>query len=899
MEPPGKADMRRRTLLAMAVSATLLAVFLPGAPASAVDDRTVSGTVVDGNGAPLAGIEVTIGPIDEFSPLPSTTATTGTDGTFNFTGLARDLYSLDFADPTGARVVVYDPSWDFLNLSTGDATGLSAVMDLVYSMSGVVLAPDGTPAADVNVAASGPSSGSALTGPDGTWRIDGLLPGSYELIAADPSLQLPWTISPEPVVVADGDVSGVVVNLVWRSISGTVTGTDGTPLAGIVVTAGSLYETSASAVTGADGTYRIDLLWAIDHSVSVEDPAAGYLPDSYQGGTGPFGSSYLQLQLGDVTGLDFVLERARTISGTVVDEAGAPLAGRGVFAASQYTTTGPDGSFVLRPMPVGEVAIEVFDPTGTFPSRRQQPFIVDTTAGDRTDVELVLVARYVEGIVVDLTGEPIAGVVLEVVVDPDGYPRGVSGADGSFRLGPLPPERFRFDAADPLGRLPFQPHALDVDLSADDATGLVVEVGRRTIRGTVVDGDTGEAVPDLYLLARSGEALRFLESTMTGADGAFELVVAPRADVRVLLDDWFGRYPEQWVGGAEPISLDLSTGDLDLGSVPVFRELPSNTATAPGVDGTSEVTVTAPEGTTVSELEVLPLESFPDPPPFSEVPEGLISFDVGGVEVGGTVVVDIEVDPTVPYNEYWKIVDGQWVDATSIAEFPEPGLVRLTLVDGGFGDADGVANGVIDDPGAPAVGDRTGPTVAITGVADGDEVVLDAVPEIACVATDDGSGVAGECEVAVTGGAPNGVGEHVVTATATDQAGNTSTVTATFRVVYRVDVLWPLDRDELPVLRSLLVPVRIRLTDATGTVVSPAAAPVWLQPVRGGPLDGWRGFDWWSRLPELDAAPTDFVGTGRSWTHLWWTGGLDRGWTYELGVELDDGTVRELVVGLG
>jgi hypothetical protein len=74
--------------------------------------------------------------------------------------------------------------------------------------------------------------------------------------------------------------------------------------------------------------------------------------------------------------------------------------------------------------------------------------------------------------------------------------------------------------------------------------------------------------------------------------------------------------------------------------------------------------------------------------------------------------------------------------------------------------------------------DRTPPTLAITGVVSGSTYAPGAVPVAGCTASDALSGLAGPCLTVVTSAA----GTFTVTATAGDLAGNTATVTATYRV---------------------------------------------------------------------------------------------------------------------
>jgi microsomal dipeptidase-like Zn-dependent dipeptidase len=81
--------------------------------------------------------------------------------------------------------------------------------------------------------------------------------------------------------------------------------------------------------------------------------------------------------------------------------------------------------------------------------------------------------------------------------------------------------------------------------------------------------------------------------------------------------------------------------------------------------------------------------------------------------------------------------------------------------------------------------DLTPPVVTVTGVTDGAEYDLNAVPQAGCSTTDALSGVAASAEVTITGGTSNSVGTYVVSCTgAADVAGNVATATATYAVHY-------------------------------------------------------------------------------------------------------------------
>jgi hypothetical protein len=110
----------------------------------------------------------------------------------------------------------------------------------------------------------------------------------------------------------------------------------------------------------------------------------------------------------------------------------------------------------------------------------------------------------------------------------------------------------------------------------------------------------------------------------------------------------------------------------------------------------------------------------PDPagkPAHVTTPCGLFQFKLQGLAPGATALVTLilhTADPTV--NSYWKYgptadnAADHWYefryDGTVGAEIEHDGgktIVNLHLKDGALGDADGLANGEITDPGAPAV----------------------------------------------------------------------------------------------------------------------------------------------------------------------------------------------------
>jgi hypothetical protein len=94
----------------------------------------------------------------------------------------------------------------------------------------------------------------------------------------------------------------------------------------------------------------------------------------------------------------------------------------------------------------------------------------------------------------------------------------------------------------------------------------------------------------------------------------------------------------------------------------------------------------------------LPEEGKPD----LEFPHGFFSFSIVGCTPGDEVEVRITLPDSVsPDTQYWKCYDNEWQQIPINIDANDDKVIIVTLVDGGLGDADGIADGIIVDPGGP------------------------------------------------------------------------------------------------------------------------------------------------------------------------------------------------------
>jgi hypothetical protein len=97
-----------------------------------------------------------------------------------------------------------------------------------------------------------------------------------------------------------------------------------------------------------------------------------------------------------------------------------------------------------------------------------------------------------------------------------------------------------------------------------------------------------------------------------------------------------------------------------------------------------------------------------------KMPFGLINFRIAVARPGDTAQVKLHFSEAAPRNSKWFKYDpisGSWYDFSALAKFAaDRRSVTLTLRDGGNGDADGIANGVIVDPAGLVEPDEIGIT---------------------------------------------------------------------------------------------------------------------------------------------------------------------------------------------
>ncbi|MBW2037196.1 MAG: DUF4465 domain-containing protein [Deltaproteobacteria bacterium] len=145
------------------------------------------------------------------------------------------------------------------------------------------------------------------------------------------------------------------------------------------------------------------------------------------------------------------------------------------------------------------------------------------------------------------------------------------------------------------------------------------------------------------------------------------------------------------------------TVDLNADGTPDNSQ--NNMASVKAAAGSGQIGVAFAPGGTVNKISAIKsidpatIEDTAGRP--ENMPFGLIDFVLRGNAPGYTATVTVHLSEDVPDSAKWYKYDqaSGWKDYSSHATLLNSRTIRLDLKDGGYGDADGIANGIIRDPG--------------------------------------------------------------------------------------------------------------------------------------------------------------------------------------------------------
>lgn len=483
--------------------------------------NALSGRVVDGRGAPIAGASVHVEVADNREVEGTAhTATTDGEGRFALQGLSDgpQVIVASAADHPELSQPLSLPSRE-VTLTMRDGTVIE----------GEVQGPQGplssarvevAPAADVR----GGAVASAQTDDRGHFRVGGLTAGAATVVALAEGLAPSDPVSLE---VQDGQTARVQITLQpGLEIRGKVVDDQGAPIGEAMIegyadttTRAPLPGRNASATSGADGSFVLRGLHAGTYFVY------GYRDGLSQSAPLPIAAGSRALTL--------TLSRGARIAGRVVSRSGAPVR-RFTVEGQDFRT--PDGAFLLKD--VASESAEIFV-EGPFPTRRVP---VKLRAGETTSVGDIVVddGEELRGLVRSPEGRPAPGVQVTALppgLDPSGgepspddeplldSPRTITtDAEGRFAFPHLRPGTYLVQAS--------SPSAASAPLHASSKGGEVVLdlLPGATLHGRATLAD-GTPVPEGVAIYVAGA----LTAQARVVEGVFELSGLPAGEGQLMV----------------------------------------------------------------------------------------------------------------------------------------------------------------------------------------------------------------------------------------------------------------------------------------------------------------------------------------------------------------------------
>jgi hypothetical protein len=151
------------------------------------------------------------------------------------------------------------------------------------------------------------------------------------------------------------------------------------------------------------------------------------------------------------------------------------------------------------------------------------------------------------------------------------------------------------------------------------------------------------------------------------------------------------------------VEVDDLEAQIKVATLAVIRVSPCSYDSVLTQTGTGTATIISSAGT-LQDLMAIDESTLPSiGKPKLVFLHGFFSFKVVGLIPTQTIMITVILPSNMPVGtQFWKCQDSTWYQIR-IGDDDGDNVITITLTDGGLGDADGIANGVIIDPGGPGM----------------------------------------------------------------------------------------------------------------------------------------------------------------------------------------------------
>ena len=510
-----------------------------------------------------AGVGIEGVTISAFGPGLDASAVTGTDGSFMLAGLAEGSVRVmlrkedDFIQETRtftapARDVIVELSAG--GRVTGRVIDKSSGKPITQFQAGL-----STSRSSGSMSFSAPPQLQQFTSDDGSFTLEHVPPGATVLIATAPG----YASTRLNVTVEEGKTLSDVELPLDQGVrlTGRVTGPNGSPLAdvrvhiapspsGVFSTRGS----EASATTDANGEYTLEALLAGEETISFTH--AKYAPTSKQ----------VTLK-GREAKLDVQLSAGLRITGTVVTEAGAPVADARVDAMSssggmESARTNASGSFEIEGLKPGRYRFMAAK-SGAGEGRLDD---VDVSSGAPVRITIQSGAT-IYGRVTGLPERDLGSVIVEARA---GRSNASASPDstGSYRIEGAPTGTVQVSAYMMPGAQVGQRRSGAQTIEVEAGGSQNVDIAFRsdvTIRGRVTRNDAPLKNASVNFWPRRGSRAQASASTTTDESGNYSVSGLDEGEYSVDVIDMqrYSPYATTYaVGGSATFDIDFRTGSV-------------------------------------------------------------------------------------------------------------------------------------------------------------------------------------------------------------------------------------------------------------------------------------------------------------------------------------------------